>query len=98
MLYSCIFVQTYSISCTCPTYVINCCKFDSVKSRMATGYLADGSEDILLNLGWAAPAGQMYSTVNDLMKVLDKKVHRLYAFIQLRYKAAINDHTIYSMP
>jgi len=42
---------------------------DSVKSRMATGYNPDGSEDQLFNLGWAAPAGQMYSTVNDLMKV-----------------------------
>ncbi|XP_065903484.1 putative beta-lactamase-like 1 isoform X2 [Dysidea avara] len=41
---------------------------DSVKSRMATGYNTDGSEDPLLNLGWAAPAGQMYSTINDLMK------------------------------
>ena len=36
---------------------------------MATGYNTDGSEDPLLNLGWAAPAGQMYSTINDLMKV-----------------------------
>ena len=42
---------------------------DSVKSRMATGYNPDGSEDAVFNLGWAAPAGQMYSTVNDLMKV-----------------------------
>ena len=58
---------------------------------MATGYLADGSEDILLNLGWAAPAGQMYSTVNDLMKVLDKKVHWLYAIIQLRYKVTLKN-------
>ena len=36
---------------------------------MATGYNPDGSEDAVFNLGWAAPAGQMYSTVNDLMKV-----------------------------
>jgi len=44
--------------------------FNSVKSRMATGYNPDGSEDDqLLNLGWAAPSGQMYSTMNDLIKV-----------------------------
>ena len=36
---------------------------------MATGYNTDGSEAPLYDLGWAAPAGQMYSTVNDLMKV-----------------------------
>jgi len=36
---------------------------------MATGYSPDGSEDQLFNLGWAAPAGQMYSTMNDLIKV-----------------------------
>ena len=36
---------------------------------MATGYDAQGNEAFFYNLGWAAPAGQMYSTVNDLMKV-----------------------------
>jgi len=41
----------------------------SVKARMATGYNTDGSEAPLYDLGWAAPAGQMYSTVNDLLKV-----------------------------
>ena len=41
----------------------------SVKSRMATGYDAQGNEASLYDLGWVAPAGQMYSTVNDLMKV-----------------------------
>ena len=38
---------------------------------MAVGYDADGSVAPLYDLGWAAPAGQMYSTVNDLMKVSD---------------------------
>ena len=45
------------------------CYFISVRSRMATGYDAQGNEAFFYNLGWVAPAGQMYSTVNDLMKV-----------------------------
>ena len=36
---------------------------------MATGYNAQGDEAFTYDLGWVAPAGQMYSTVNDLMKV-----------------------------
>ena len=40
-----------------------------VKSRMATGYDGQGNEAFMYDLGWAAPAGQMYSTLNDLMKV-----------------------------
>ena len=36
---------------------------------MATGYLAGGVVAPLINLGWNSPAGQMYSTVNDLFKV-----------------------------
>ena len=40
-----------------------------VKSRMATGYDGQGNEESAFDLGWAAPAGQMYSTLNDLMKV-----------------------------
>ena len=40
----------------------------SIKEKMATGY-NDGKEVAHSDLGWAAPAGQMYSTVNDLMKV-----------------------------
>ncbi|XP_065902491.1 putative beta-lactamase-like 1 [Dysidea avara] len=42
---------------------------DSVKARTATGYDAGGYEVSLYDLGWAAPAGQMYSTVNDMMKL-----------------------------
>ena len=41
----------------------------SVKSRMAVGYNPDGSVAALTNLGWEGPAGQMYSSVNDLNKV-----------------------------
>ena len=37
---------------------------------MATGYLGEGGVVPLINLGWNSPAGQMYSTVNDLFKVL----------------------------
>ena len=40
----------------------------SIKEKMATGY-KNGKEVTHSDLGWAAPAGQMYSTVNDLMKV-----------------------------
>lgn len=40
----------------------------SIKEKMATGY-KDGKEVVHSDLGWAAPAGQMYSTVKDLMKV-----------------------------
>ena len=36
---------------------------------MAVGYNTDGSKASLYDLGWARPSGQMYSTVNDLMKV-----------------------------
>jgi len=36
---------------------------------MATGYIGDGIKAPLINLGWNSPAGQMYSTVNDLLKV-----------------------------
>ena len=41
----------------------------SVKSRMATGYDVQGNEESAYDLGWAGPAGQMYSTLNDLVKV-----------------------------
>ena len=40
----------------------------SIKEKMATGY-KDGKQVAHSDLGWAAPAGQMYSTVKDLMKV-----------------------------
>lgn len=36
---------------------------------MATGYMSGGIRAPLVNLGWDAPAGQMYSTINDLLKV-----------------------------
>ena len=36
---------------------------------MATGYDGQGNEAFMYDLGWLAPAGQMYSTLNDLMKV-----------------------------
>jgi len=36
---------------------------------MATGYDNQGNEAFTFDLGWMAPAGQMYSTANDLMKV-----------------------------
>ena len=37
---------------------------------MAVGYMLDGSVAPLTDFGWSAPAGQMYSTINDLNKVV----------------------------
>ncbi|XP_065903520.1 putative beta-lactamase-like 1 [Dysidea avara] len=42
---------------------------ERIRSTMAVGYNADGSKAPLYDLGWAGPSGQMYSTVNDLMKL-----------------------------
>ena len=36
---------------------------------MATGYDGQGNEESAFDLGWIGPAGSMYSTLNDLMKV-----------------------------
>ena len=47
-----------------------CCMGGSVIDEMAVGYDPDGSVAPLTDLGWGGPAGQMYSTVNDLAKVL----------------------------
>ena len=42
----------------------------SVVSKMATGYIAGGAKATLMDLGWIAPTGQMYSTINDLLTVI----------------------------
>ncbi len=49
--------------------ILYACLSSRVKARMATGYAPDGSVAPLTDLGWLAPAGQMYSTTNDLNKV-----------------------------
>ena len=36
---------------------------------MAVGYIQSGDVAPLIDFGWEAPAGQMYSTVNDLNTV-----------------------------
>jgi hypothetical protein len=41
----------------------------SVMKRMAVGYAPNGSVAPPQDLGWLSPAGQMYSTVDDLAKV-----------------------------
>ena len=46
--------------------------FHSVQSRMAVGYAPDGSVAPLYDLGWEAPAGQMFSTTDDLNKVCEQ--------------------------
>lgn len=38
---------------------------------MAVGYDPQGNVAPLSDLGWIAPAGQMFSTINDLNKVLE---------------------------
>lgn len=40
-----------------------------VEHKMAVGYNADGSVADLVNIGWSAPAGQMYSSVRDLLNL-----------------------------
>ena len=46
-----------------------------MKSKMAVGYEPDGSVAPLYDLGWEAPAGQMYSTIDDLNKVFKACLH-----------------------
>lgn len=65
------------------------CVFDSIMSRMAVGYGPDGSVAPLFDLGWVAPAGQMFSTTADLNTVSKtigndpgvKSIHAAYFFI-----------------
>jgi CubicO group peptidase (beta-lactamase class C family) len=38
-----------------------------VAQQIAVGYYADGSAAPLVDIGWSAPAGQMYSSVRDLL-------------------------------
>lgn len=45
-----------------------------VAHKMAVGYEADGSVSPLVNIGWSAPAGQMYSSVRDLLNLTDTLV------------------------
>lgn len=42
---------------------------DEVEKNMAFPYLPDGKRFPFMNLGWLAPAGQMYSTIDDLAKL-----------------------------
>ena len=42
---------------------------------MAVGYMFDGSVAPLTDYGWEAPAGQMYSSLNDLNKVFSNDLH-----------------------
>eukprot|EP01114_Cavostelium_apophysatum_P020307 TRINITY_DN676_c0_g1_i5.p1 TRINITY_DN676_c0_g1~~TRINITY_DN676_c0_g1_i5.p1 ORF type:complete len:515 (+),score=84.78 TRINITY_DN676_c0_g1_i5:227-1771(+) len=41
---------------------------EEIIERMPVGYNTDGSVVELVNLDWSAPAGQMYSTANDMAK------------------------------
>ena len=42
---------------------------NEVQKNMAFPYLLGGRKMPFMNLGWAAPAGQMYSTIDDLAKL-----------------------------
>ena len=52
----------------CTLYNYNCYLY-SIKSHMAVGYYPNGNIAPLVDLGYISPAGQMYSTINDLNKV-----------------------------
>jgi len=43
----------------------------STENNFAVGYYADGTVAPLTDIGWEGPAGQMYSTVNDLLLLLN---------------------------
>lgn len=49
---------------------------------MAVGYTPDGDEAPLINLGYISPAGQMYSTINDLNKVREKNIFNSVLYIK----------------
>ena len=49
--------------CLCVEYVC------SVLERLAVGYLPNGDPEPVYDIGWWAPAAQMYSTLQDLNKV-----------------------------
>jgi hypothetical protein len=54
-----IVVQSHAMSCVL-TYQ---------RGRLAVGYTAAGQPALLTNLGWAAPAGQMFSSVSDVAQI-----------------------------
>ena len=47
---------------------------------MAVGYDPQGNVAPLSDLGWIAPAGQMFSTINDLNKVLQIVLYHFVNF------------------
>lgn len=63
---------------------------EDVKSKMAVGYGPDGSIAPLIDIGWEAPAGQMYSTVNDLNK-LSEFFYNAHLLPNSDYKLSKND-------
>ena len=46
----------------------------SVLEKMAVGYWMAGEEAPLVELGWMAPTGQMYSTTADLNRVRETEL------------------------
>ena len=60
---------TYVLHTIFVSQTISFLAFHSVQSRMAVGYAPDGSVAPLYDLGWEGPAGQMFSTTDDLNKV-----------------------------
>lgn len=66
--------------------------FHSVQSRMAVGYAPDGSVAPLYDLGWEGPAGQMFSTTDDLNKVWF--VSSLHSKMAIQFKSLHHDGII----
>ena len=64
------YMYSYIVCCICSSLIHTTPYWQcSVILKMATGYMGGGMVAPLINLGWNSPAGQMYSTVNDLFKV-----------------------------
>jgi hypothetical protein len=57
----------------------------SVLERLATGYTLDGSVESVYDVGWWGPAGQMYSTLQDLNKLA-----------QFFYSTGVDEEPVYS--
>ena len=55
-------------------------------SKVAVGYYPNGTVAPLYDLGWEAPAGQMYSSITDLNKVCDASFQEhFYTLVALFY-------------
>lgn len=65
--------------CTCSHTCSNLWLY-SVLQQLATGYMSDGSPEPVYDVGWWGPAGQMYSTLQDLNKVCFSHAASIYLY------------------